>query len=508
MDFSLSESRQALRESIVTVRARRAERGCRRARPRAGLLARAVAEMRRDGHPGPAGAGGVRRQRARPAHLRDRASRRSATAATTAASCSRCAPTCSPAWCRSGSTATRSRSAATCPGSATARSIGVHAMTEPRLGLRRLRAAHARRAGRRRLPHQRHQDVHLQRARSPTWSSCSRSPTRRRASTAASPRSWSRAARPASRSSRKFEKMGLRTSPIGELVFEDVRVRHDAVLGGGRALARRSSRARWTGSASASSRATSAPMRAPAGDARSRTRARAPSSGRRSGSSRPCRHRIADMKVQPRGGAPADLPRGVAARPRRAAPRWTRRSAKLFVSESLVQAALATVQMHRRLRLHDRVRGGAALRDAVGSTIYSGTSPRCSATSSPAGSGQRELSTAKSSRSAGAGGSFGENCARAPCERDRRIERRARDGARRATRTPRAPMLAASLAAVAPVSGRLVQHQAAPGLAAPTRTTALDVPRQQRAQVDDLDLATLAAASSAAASSAQATPTP
>src|SRR5207245_1594143 len=32
--------------------------------------------------------------------------------------------------------------------------------------------------------------------------------------------------------SQKFEKMGLRTSPLGELVFEDVFVRSDAILGG------------------------------------------------------------------------------------------------------------------------------------------------------------------------------------------------------------------------------------------------------------------------------------
>ena len=37
---------------------------------------------------------------------------------------------------------------------------------------------------------------------------------------------------PGFRASQKFEKMGLRTSPLGELVFEDVFVREDAILGG------------------------------------------------------------------------------------------------------------------------------------------------------------------------------------------------------------------------------------------------------------------------------------
>ena len=47
--------------------------------------------------------------------------------------------------------------------------------------------------------------------------------------------------------------------------------------------------------------------------------------------------------------------------------------AKLFVSESLVQAALDTVQVHGGYGYMTEYEVERALRDAVGSTIYSGT---------------------------------------------------------------------------------------------------------------------------------------
>ena len=55
---------------------------------------------------------------------------------------------------------------------------------------------------------------------------------RSRAITAALPRSLVQATTPGYRIGQKFEKMGLRTSPIGELVFEDMVVPATAVLGG------------------------------------------------------------------------------------------------------------------------------------------------------------------------------------------------------------------------------------------------------------------------------------
>jgi alkylation response protein AidB-like acyl-CoA dehydrogenase len=47
---------------------------------------------------------------------------------------------------------------------------------------------------------------------------------------------------------------------------------------------------------------------------------------------------------------------------------------KLFVSESLVQAALSTVQIHGGYGFMTEYEVERSLRDAIGSTIYSGTS--------------------------------------------------------------------------------------------------------------------------------------
>ena len=54
--------------------------------------------------------------------------------------------------------------------------------------------------------------------------------------------------------------------------------------------------------------------------------------------------------------------------------RWTPSIAKLFVSESLVEAALDAVQVHGGYGYMTEYEVERALRDAVGSTIYSGTS--------------------------------------------------------------------------------------------------------------------------------------
>jgi hypothetical protein len=47
---------------------------------------------------------------------------------------------------------------------------------------------------------------------------------------------------------------------------------------------------------------------------------------------------------------------------------------KLFVSEALVQAAQSTVQIHGGYGFMTEYEVERALRDAVGSTLYSGTS--------------------------------------------------------------------------------------------------------------------------------------
>ena len=172
--------------------------------------------------------------------------------------------------------------------------------------------------------------------------------------------------------SQKFEKMGLRTSPIGELVFEDVYVPAEAVLGGvgagldpvyaGDGLGAdlpvcRAISARWSAS-------WSNPLRMPA---------RVRSSVSPSVSFKLFAHRIVDMKVQLEAARLLTY---------RAAWRLGRvkhvsmdaSMAKLFVSESLVKAALDTVQIHGGYGYMTEYELERALRDAVGSTIYSGTS--------------------------------------------------------------------------------------------------------------------------------------
>ena len=113
--------------------------------------------------------------------------------------------------------------------------------------------------------------------------------------------------------SRKFEKMGLRTSPIGELVFADVRV--PAGRGAGRGRRRLVVLQRGDGlGAHLPLREPRGRQRAPAGD-RDRVRAHAHPvrAGDREVPGRLPPHRR--HEGESRGGAPADLPRGVAARP-------------------------------------------------------------------------------------------------------------------------------------------------------------------------------------------------
>ena len=131
----LTDEQKLLRDSIVQLRARRAQRttsssaiATRRSRASCGSK---CAEIGLQGLPVPEEYGGSGARPARPARSR---SRRSATAAATAASCSRSARTCSPASCRSGSTAARRRSERYLPGLCDGTLIGAHAMTEPDSG--------------------------------------------------------------------------------------------------------------------------------------------------------------------------------------------------------------------------------------------------------------------------------------------------------------------------------------------------------------------------------------
>ena len=113
MDFALHREQKMLRDRIVKFAHGELNDDVRRARSRPGLLARALAQVRRDRHAGPARA---RRSTVAAGSIRCPApsrSRRWATAAATAGSCSRSARTAGLRRAACGSTAARSRSGAT-----------------------------------------------------------------------------------------------------------------------------------------------------------------------------------------------------------------------------------------------------------------------------------------------------------------------------------------------------------------------------------------------------------
>jgi alkylation response protein AidB-like acyl-CoA dehydrogenase len=178
-------------------------------------------------------------------------------------------------------------------------------------------------------------------------------------------------ATPGFKAGHKFDKMGLRTSHIGELVFEDLYVSPDSILGSiGAGSALFTNAMDWERICLFASHigAMERLLEKSIAHARMRTQF-----GQSIGKFQAIAHRIVDMKVQ-----------------LEAARLLTYRSAwrlgriknvsmdasmtKLFVSESLVNAALATVQIHGGYGYMTETEVERALRDAVGSTIYSGTS--------------------------------------------------------------------------------------------------------------------------------------
>jgi alkylation response protein AidB-like acyl-CoA dehydrogenase len=176
---------------------------------------------------------------------------------------------------------------------------------------------------------------------------------------------------PGFRASRKIEKMGLRTSPFGELVFEDVHVEADAVLGeigGGSMMFGHAMD--WERVCLFASHVGAMERLLENSIQYARTRTQF---GQAIGKFQAVSHRIADMKVRLeaarllvyRAASRLEKTRGVS---------LDAAIAKLFVSESLTQSALDTVQIFGGYGYTAEYEVERALRDAVGSTIYSGTS--------------------------------------------------------------------------------------------------------------------------------------
>lgn len=170
---------------------------------------------------------------------------------------------------------------------------------------------------------------------------------------------------------RKIEKMGLRTSPFGELVFDDVYVGCDAVLGtvgGGSAIFTHAMD--WERVCLFASHIGTMERLLEQSIQYARTRTQF---GKAIGKYQAIAHKIADMKVNLeaarlltyRSASRLDRTRTVA---------MDAAMTKLFVSESLVRAALDTVQIFGGYGYSTEYEVERALRDAIGSTIYSGTS--------------------------------------------------------------------------------------------------------------------------------------
>ena len=169
----------------------------------------------------------------------------------------------------------------------------------------------------------------------------------------------------------KFEKVGLRTAPIGELVLDDVRVSADAVLGGVGAGGQLFGTAMdWERTLLVAVHVGTMARLVETSIAYARSRSQF---GQAIGKFQAVAHKIADMKVQLE-----------AARLMVYRSAWrldnTRNASldaamtKLFVSEALVKAAQDTVQIHGGYGFMVEYEVERALRDAIGSTLYSGTS--------------------------------------------------------------------------------------------------------------------------------------
>jgi alkylation response protein AidB-like acyl-CoA dehydrogenase len=169
----------------------------------------------------------------------------------------------------------------------------------------------------------------------------------------------------------KFEKMGLRTSPIGELVFTDLYVPAEAVLAGvGAGSAVFTSAMDWERICLFASHVGTMERLLETSIAYARTRGQF---GQLIGKFQAVSHRIADMKVQLEAARLLTYRSAWRLQHARSAS-LDAAMTKLFVSEALVETAQGAVQIHGGYGFMAEYEVERALRDAVGSTLYSGTS--------------------------------------------------------------------------------------------------------------------------------------
>ena len=168
-----------------------------------------------------------------------------------------------------------------------------------------------------------------------------------------------------------FEKMGLRTCPIGELVFEDMELGADAVLGspgsGGPVFAQSME---WERICLVAAHIGTMERLLDTAIAYAKSRK---SFGQKIGSYQAVSHKIADMKIRLEAARLLTY---------KAASKLGKVTSvgidaaitKVFVSEALVQSALETIQILGGYGFMTEYNVERVLRDSVGGTIYSGTS--------------------------------------------------------------------------------------------------------------------------------------
>ena len=169
----------------------------------------------------------------------------------------------------------------------------------------------------------------------------------------------------------RFEKMGLRTSPLGELAFENVQVPADAILGAVGAGSGIFTHAMdWERTCLFAAHIGTIERLVERSVAHARTRSQF---GQAIGKFQAVAHKIVDMKVALEAARLLTY-RTASRLGRTRTVSMDAAMTKLFVSEALVQAALDTIQIHGGYGYMTEYDVERALRDAVGSTIYSGTS--------------------------------------------------------------------------------------------------------------------------------------
>jgi alkylation response protein AidB-like acyl-CoA dehydrogenase len=170
---------------------------------------------------------------------------------------------------------------------------------------------------------------------------------------------------------RKIDKMGLRTSPMGELVFEDLYVPADSILGGiggGGPIFTESMD--WERALLFASHVGAMDRLVQQSIRYARTRSQF---GQTIGKFQGVAHRLADARVR------VETARLLAYQTAWRLGRTRNASldaamTKLYVSEAYVQTAMDAVQVHGGYGYTTEYEVERSLRDAMGSTLYSGTS--------------------------------------------------------------------------------------------------------------------------------------